>query len=322
MTSSSPTSAAAYSVDATEVGASYGHCRDLTRARAKNFYYGMMLTPQPKRSAMYAVYAWMRAVDDLGDPAGGGEAESVRRRLESFRRRTQAALAGEAPWPGGQGDADAFAPMWPAVAATFRDYAVPRAYLDAMIDGQIMDQRKTRYASFDELYEYCYNVASTVGLVCITVWGYDGGEATRKLAQERGIALQLTNILRDVVEDAQRDRVYLPADELARFGFDDESFKAHVLRCEAASGGDFDGLIRMQLCRAREYYNRSASLERFVTGSCRPTCWAMMRIYEGLLSKMESNPRRVLTERVRMGRLSKLAIALRATWRRGLRVDR
>ena len=273
----------------------------------------MMLTPEPRRSAMYAIYAWMRAVDDLAD--GEGDLESKRRALESFRRRTHAAMQNETA-AFDEGD-DPTSLMWPAVGQTLRKYEIPSRYLDAMIDGQLLDQTQTRYATFTELYDYCFKVASVVGLVCMQVWGFEGGEATQKLAEERGIALQLTNILRDLVEDAKRDRVYLPAEELAQFGFDAESFKAFVL--DPKPSPQFDALMQMQITRAAGYYESSSKLESFITPSCRPTCWAMMKIYHSLLVKIRKQPRRVLTQRVALGRISKMWIALRATWRKSLR---
>ncbi|MEX2216735.1 MAG: phytoene/squalene synthase family protein [Phycisphaeraceae bacterium] len=295
------------------VASSFAYCAQLTRAKAKNFYYGMMLTPEPRRSAMYAIHAWMRAVDDLAD--GEGELEGKRRALEAFRRRTHAVMQSDAA--GFDDREEPVARMWPAVGRTLKQYTIAARDLDDMIDGQLLDQTRTRYETFAELYDYCYKVASVVGLVCMQVWGFEGGAATQKLAEERGIALQLTNILRDLVEDARRDRVYLPAEELAKFGFDAERFKAFIL--SPTPSPQFDALMEMQVARAAHYYDSSSSLESFVTPACRPTCWAMMKIYHGLLEKIRKQPRRVLTQRVALGKMQKLWIALRATWRKGLR---
>ncbi len=292
---------------------SFEFCRAWTKAQAKNFYYGMMLTPEPKRSAMYAVYAWMRAVDDLADAKG--DADHKRDRLESFRQRTHEAL--DNTWSNSPGDAQAsFDAMWPAVSQTFRDYQIARCDLDAMIDGQLLDQTCSRYATFDQLYDYCYKVASVVGLVCISVWGYDGDDQTRLLAEQRGIALQLTNVLRDVVEDAYRDRVYLPAEDLQRHGFDVDSFANWLRDPGRETDGNFLALMEEQIARARSYYDASNALESHLPRNCRPTCWAMMRIYRRLLEKIAANPRRVLTQRVRLNKAQKLSIALSAMLRR------
>ena len=187
---------------------SFTYCKDVARSRARNFYYGIKVMPEPKRSAMHAVYAWMRAADDLADRADTDSAGPSKTTLiERFRQFTRDALDPSSPGTmGAVQDDTEHAPMWPAVRKTFLDYRIPAGPLDDMIAGQLLDQHVTRYDTFAQLYDYCYKVASTVGLVCINVWGYDGSEATRKLAEERGIALQLTNILRDVVEDARGGR--------------------------------------------------------------------------------------------------------------------
>ncbi len=293
---------------------SFRHCRLVTRRQAQNFYYGLKLTPEPKRTALCVIYAWMRAVDDLADE-GGSVSEKIAR-LEAFRRYTGAAVDLEQNLPEAAVDrvlADHDL-IWPALRKIVLGYRIPVEYLHAMIDGQLLDQNQTRYATFEQLYDYCYKVASVVGLVCITIWGYTGGEATRKLAEHRGIALQLTNILRDLVEDARRDRVYLPADELEWAGFDPARFSRWVLQADADAA--FDRLMADQLARAHSYYELSAGLEDHLEPDCRATCWAMMRIYHRLLEKMSRRPRAVLTSRVRLSKLEKISIGARAAWGR------
>jgi phytoene synthase len=296
------------------LAASFDHCKRVARTQARNFYYGMKLTPEPRRSAMYAIYAWMRAADDLADNAAR-DAATVRA-IDRFRELTHDALDGRRPGRAAWlDDRSPHAAMWPAVEKTLRGFHIPGQYLDAMIEGQLLDQRQSGYENFAELDDYCYKVAGVVGLTCITVWGYTGGEATRELAKTRGLALQLTNILRDLVEDAQRGRVYLPAEELAQFGYESaEDFRAAVLRREA--DGRFDNLMAFQIDRAQSCYDRAAPLESAVTPNCRPTCWAMMEIYHALLEKIAANPRGVLTGRVKLRRFGKAMISMRATWRR------
>lgn len=296
------------------LAASFAHCLRVARTQARNFYYGMKLTPEPKRSAMYAIYAWMRAADDLADNAA--RSPETKQAIDRFREYTHDALSGRRPGHAAWlGDPSPHAAMWPAVEQAFRDYEIPGQYLDAMIEGQLLDQHQAHYDTFAQLDDYCYKVAGVVGLTCITVWGYTGGEATRELAKARGLALQLTNILRDLVEDARRGRVYLPADELTQFGYaGTEDFRGAILRQHADSR--LDRLMDFQVKRAQSCYDRAASLESFVTPDCRPTCWAMMRIYLGLLEKIAADPRRVLMHRVRLSGLEKAMIALRATWRR------
>jgi phytoene synthase len=300
---------------------SFDYCQEVARKHARNFYYGMKLTPEPKRSAMYAIYAWNRAADDLADEpdtsSNGGtnarsglpnEAQIKTDQLEQFRAHTRLALDPEAPL-----EIDAhgrFGRMWPAVACTLRSFSIPGAYLDHMVDGQVLDQTKTRYETFEDLYDYCYKVASVVGLTCIEIWGYDGDAETRKLAEYRGIGLQLTNILRDLQEDAQRDRVYLPASVLARHGYDTQSFLDQLKRRQP--DGRFERLILNLTDCARGYYQRSEALETRLEPKCRSACWAIMYIYRQLLERMANRPGDVLTKRVRLSSLQKAWIALRA----------
>jgi phytoene synthase len=282
---------------------SYEHCREVARTRARNFFYGMKLTPEPKRSAMYAIYAWMRQADDLADEAGGVEEKT--RRLEAFSRQTDAVIRGDAA-------ADDH-PLWPALRQTVVDYRIPAVYLHAMIDGQLLDMRVRRYDTFDRLYDYCYKVASVVGLTCIEVWGYEGGEQTRQLAEWRGIAFQLTNILRDVREDARRDRVYLPAEALGVHEVNPTMFQFGV-QPEAVDG------VRRIAERAAAYYERSARLEAQVHPDGRPCLWAMTAIYRGILGKIRRRPACVLAgERVRLSGPAKSWIALRAKWKAAAR---
>lgn len=303
---------------------SFDHCTAVTRARARNFYYGMMLMPQPKRSAMYAVYAFMRACDDLADapetgadsrsPDQGAAASTTLAGIDAFRQRMTRVLQGgrlpdDADLP--EGD------IWPAFSHVMRTYPIDVQPLHDMLDGQVLDLQQHRYAKFSDLYDYCYKVASTVGLVCISVWGAADDPAVRKLAEHRGIALQLTNILRDLVEDARRDRVYLPAEELTEHGYDDGTFIESMRRGEADDR--FDRLMAFQIERAASYYEKAKSLEGHLDPVCRPTCWAMMRIYRGLLDRIARRPRRVLTQRVSLSKWQKLGIALHATLKRGLK---
>ncbi|MEX0655249.1 MAG: phytoene/squalene synthase family protein [Phycisphaeraceae bacterium] len=288
------------------VRASFDHCHRVTRKHARNFYYGLKLTPEPKRSAMYAIYAFMRACDDLADDADPRQrnADDVLARIEAYRRTMQQVLDAplDAPLPPGA--------VWPAFQHVTHHYPIDPAHLHAMLDGQRCDATRDRYASFDELYQYCYKVASVVGFVCLAVWGHDGGRQAMKLAEYRGIAFQLTNMLRDVAEDAQRGRIYLPMDELERFGYPPDALLA------GRADAHFDRLMVYQIERARSYYQMSATLERHIDPDCRPTSWAMCQIYEGLLDRITQQPRRVLTTRVRLSSFAKLRIALAAAYRR------
>lgn len=293
------------------VRTSMEHCHRVAR-RARNFYYGMKLTPEPKRSALYAIYAIMRACDDLADDVAESEDPRLgRNRIEAFRRQMVEVLAG------GEGAALPDDPMWPAFVYVMRRYPIDLAYLHAMLDGQVADLFKKNYSTFDELYGYCYNVASTVGLTCVAIWGDDGQPGVAKLAEYRGIALQLTNILRDVAEDARRGRCYLPAEDLRRFELSSATFTdGGAFAADVSVGEAYDRFMRFQIERARGYYEMSSTLEQHLDPACRPTCWAMMRIYQSLLDRIARNPRRVLSQRVSLSGPAKAGIAMRATWRR------
>lgn len=290
---------------------SFAYCRRVARREARNFYYGLKLTPEPRRSAVYSVYAFMRACDDLADEPGTLWAEpgaaAALSRLEAFRGQMEAVLDA-APDSGAAAALGADAPFWPAFRHVVHTYGIERAHLHAMLDGQRADLAGTRYRTFDDLHGYCYKVAGVVGLVCIRIWGAGGDPVARQLAEHRGIALQLTNILRDLAEDAGRGRVYLPEEELERFGYPREALLA------PRGDANFDELMRFQIERARRYYDMSSGLESRLDAPCRATCWALGRIYRDLLEKIAADPRRVLRGRVRLGRLHKLGIALRAAW--------
>lgn len=281
---------------------SYDHCRQVTRHRARNFYYGLILTPASQRAALYAIYAFMRSCDDLADSVPVSDGMAGVMRVEAFRRRMSEALeTGVAPTVAGDE-----ALIWPAFLDVMRRYPIDAQCLHAMLDGQCDDLKGRHYGTFDQTRDYCYKVASTVGLVCISVWGYQGGEATRRMAEERGIALQLTNILRDLIEDHGQGRCYLPDEEFRRFGCDPQCLN------QRRSGVGFDDFMTFQIERIRSYYERSNDLETWITPACRPTSWTIMQIYRALFDRIAADPRQVLRRRVALSAPAKVMIALRA----------
>ncbi|MEM9915861.1 MAG: phytoene/squalene synthase family protein [Planctomycetota bacterium] len=283
-----------------EVVSSYHHCRVVAQRAAGTFYRGMRLTPEPKRSSIFAVYAWMRAADDLVDDDSADVDPAAR--LAAFRRDTDAAIDPDQPVPTGE--------LWPALRDTVRGYAIPAKYLHTMLAGQQSDLRPVTCRTFEELYDYCYRVASIVGLTCVKVWGDDGDPGVAKLAEYRGVALQLTNVLRDLAEDAQRGRVYLPTEDLERFGVTAKQLS------EGRADESFLRLMQFQLERARSYYEMSATLERHLTPDCRSTSWAIMRTYRVLLERIADRPERVLRQRVGLPLPTKLAVVLGAVTKR------
>lgn len=274
-------------------------CAEITRTQARNFYHGLRLLPSPKREALYAVYAWMRIADDIADEEGAS-ADARRARLDELAAGTRHALAGEA-----RDDA----PVLVALAAISRRYALPAADFEGALEGQRMDLEPRVYASFAETELYCDRVASTVGRICLDIWGVrDGADAARarELSTKRGIAFQLTNILRDVREDLARGRCYLPADELAAHGLDAASLVAWR-QPEAAAR-----FIGAQCERARRCFAESAALDAMVSPDARPTIVAMSEIYRGILGVIARDPAKAMRERARLSTLTKSWIALRA----------
>ena len=277
------------------------YCLELTKASAKNFYYGLRLLPEPKRSAMFALYAYMRLVDDIADQEDGRSPAQRAADLDIWRAHTHDALSGRVPV-----DCNGDARLWSAFMDMARLYRLPARLFDDAITGQQRDLWPERFQTFEQLRQYCYQVAGVVGVASIHIWGFEGGAETESLAADRGIALQLTNILRDIREDAARGRVYLPLEDLAATGVSEED----VLR--GRGGEAFRRLMRFQIERAESYYEKSRPLEGRISADARPTLAAMTDIYHRLLRKVAAEPECVLRLRVSLSVWSKLRIGWRA----------
>ena len=289
--------AASVEIDPSLLAQSRCYCRELTRSAARNFYFGLKLLAEPRRSAMFAIYAYMRLVDDIAD-----DDRPYQHRhddLESWRIKTEGVLAGHLP------EHDVHA-LWPSFLDTVHRYAIPPKVFEAIIAGQQQDLNPETFADFSQLEDYCYRVAGVVGLASIHVWGFEGGQATETLSLHRGTAFQLTNILRDLKEDAARGRIYLPQSELLEYGVTLGQLQ------NGRGGARFDEFMRFQIERAQSFYDRSAALERKIDPESRPTLVAMTQIYHGLLKKIASDPKRVLAGRVSLSLLKKLRIGWKA----------
>lgn len=280
------------------------HCREVTRREARNFYYGLRLLPEPQRSALYCIYSWMRQVDDLADDeAGRAEPAGAVRQLDDFRANTRQAI---------DGSLETDDPMWIAFQATVGHFELEAKPFDEMIDGQIADLDFKQPETMDDLVGYCRQVASTVGRICVSIWGHDDPRAL-ELADQRGIAFQLTNVLRDIREDHDNGRIYLPSSVMDEAGMD------IVDLLEWSDPVKSESLIKKIILHGEEHYRSSAALEGMITRSCRPTLRAMTRIYHGLLRRMDRNPRSVVGHRrVRLGSLRKISIALTARVQAGV----
>jgi phytoene synthase len=261
----------------TRVEESYRVCRQIARSRARNFYYSFLLLPDQKRLAMCAVYAFMRVCDDLSD-----EPEASLERLAAWRADLDSALDGGCPAH----------PLWPAFSDTVRRYGIPRRYLHEMIDGVSSDLTGQRMETFDDLYRYCYHVASVVGLTITHIYGFEDPRAL-ELAEKCGIAFQLTNIIRDIKEDRALRRDYFPADDRRRFP-------------------EEGALLRHYGERAKTYYAEARPLLDLIHRDSRPSLWAIMEIYRRLLERIERSDYDVWVRRIRVPTAEKLWIIARA----------
>ena len=265
---------------------SFAACGRITRAANSSFPLAFRLLPRAKRRAMDALYAFMRVTDDLADEPG--EPAAKRLQLAAWRDSLDAALAGKYSHA-----------VFPALAHTVRVFGIPPQYLRDVIDGVESDIEPVRFASFAELYPYCYRVASAVGLACVRVWGVRGSfDDALAPAEAAGIAFQLTNILRDLGEDHARGRVYLPTAECPP---------------EAWRTPAFPELMRFQVERARHYYRLSEPLAKILTPDGAAIFGVMSNTYRALLDEIEARGYDVFTARVRVPRRRK-ALVLARGW--------
>jgi phytoene synthase len=284
------------------VEAAYAACRAIAQREAKNFYYAFVALPGHKRDAMCAIYAFMRHADDISDD----ESKDPGTRREELASWTAA-------WRDGEVTAD---PVFVAVRDTQQRFNIPDDLLEQLIHGTAMDVQPepaarrdadglNTFATFAELYQYCYYVASVVGLVCIRIFGYSSPVA-EKLAEETGIAFQLTNILRDVREDAERGRVYIPEDDLKGAG------TSAAELAQMRTGRELAEPQRLALAgiarRARAYYHSAARLLPLISADSRPALRVLVKIYSQLLKRIEEQRFDVFTARVQVPTWQKLLI--------------
>ena len=275
-------------------------CRRLSRRTAGNFYFSFLTLPRECFQDMCVLYAFMRLSDDLGDDASLPVEERARR-LEQWRIDLRRALAGE----------PTDHPVFPALVQMIQRHRIPPQYLFDVIAGVERDLQPVGFETFDELMDYCYHVAGAVGLCCVHVWGYRD-ERALDLAVDCGRAFQLTNILRDLGEDAAHGRVYLPREDLRRFDYSEEDLAAQ------RRDDRFVRLMQFQTQRARGFYRRAEQLLDLLDPAGRAVYGAMLRIYGGLLREIERNGYDVFTRPIRLSKARKLAIMLGATIRHRL----
>lgn len=277
---------------------SYEICRAIAKREAKNFYYSFVALPPVRRNAICAIYAFMRKADDLSDDESLSR-EERHRQLNVWLEEWHFAREGGASTD----------PVFIAVRDASQRFKIPFSLLDELVAGTTMDleadlsSAPDTYATFADLYRYCYLVASVVGLVCIRIFGYADPRA-EKLAEETGIAFQLTNILRDVAEDAERNRIYLPLEDLAAHGVTVDELLHH----KPGISPQERALLKEIADRAATYYRSADELLPLIDAESRPALWVLVSIYHGLLKRIEKADYDVFSERASVPAAQKLGI--------------
>ncbi|MBA2259773.1 MAG: presqualene diphosphate synthase HpnD [Acidobacteria bacterium] len=273
-------------------------------SRDTNFYYSFLVLPPEKRAAIIAVWDFCRAVDDAVDDAGERDATVE---VERWRREVAVWFEGGLPE----------SPQARVLAPLVRRFNLPRDAFDALVNGVAMDVGSRRYETFDDLYLYCTRVASAVGLMCLEIFGYSDPKS-RQYATDLGVALQLTNILRDVPEDLARGRVYIPQEDLRRFGCSEEDLAREAANAgHGVRSGAVKLLLQHQAVRAREYYARAAAALPPSDARRLAAAEIMGAIYFAILKRIEAADYDVFSKVIRIPRPRRALIAL-GTWARVL----
>jgi phytoene synthase len=318
-----PSEAASTNAD---TAAAYRFCRDIARREARNFYWAFRVLPRFKSDSMCAVYAFMRRADDLADD----ESKSTETRRAEMSSWLQSWRASRTP----ANHAPLTDPVFLALADTQRRFNIPDDLLEQLVAGTTMDLEPTlhahpeprtsnlepllTYETFDDLYRYCYLVASVVGLVCIRIFGYTDPRA-EKFAEETGIALQLTNILRDVKEDIERGRVYLPLDLLDEFGETPGELRELASTTRTMTERERAMLATLAI-RAEKYYVSGKKLIPLLDRDSRAAMWVLLTIYHRLLGRIAASRMEVFRERIALPTAEKFSVlargAVMAAWNR------
>ena len=290
-----------------QLRAAYGVCRHIARSSAKNFYYGFLVLPARKRNALCAVYAFMRRADDISDDPSI-PADQRREKLAAWIEGLRRVVDGERTDD----------PVFMALADAQKTFNIPLDLLEKLVQGTAMDlptqpacgdETRLHYETFDELYDYCYHVASVVGLVCIRIFGYRDPRA-EKLAEQTGVAFQLTNIIRDVKEDSQLGRLYLPYEDLRRFSVDPKALT------NGNAAATFRPVLEFEAQRARELYHAADELLPLIDDDSQPALWTLVQIYHRLLDRIAERGYDVFTEKIRLSTAEKLGILAKGFVRR------
>ena len=276
---------------ATELDRAYDLCRRITKSEAKNFYYAFRTLPHRKRRAIYAAYAFFRRVDDVVD--GDASIEVKRKQLEQARTFMDPDRSVAGP--------DL---VLLALKHAIDEHSIPTSYFGDFVDGIEMDLVQTRYFDFEELRSYCYGVASAVGLISIAVFGYTDPKA-KEYAVDLGLAMQLTNVLRDIGEDAGRDRIYIPTDELSAYGYSETDLLS------GTTNDAFRELMSFQVERARQYFRSGLKLIPLVSAESRACPSALASVYSAILDRIEASEYDVFSRRIGLSPVEKLLMVAR-----------
>lgn len=277
----------------TELELAYEECRSITRREAKNFYYAFLTLPAIQRKAIYVAYAFCRHCDDSVDRVASVDDKlSTLSRLDESLRQAYSGHASE--------------PVFVALADVAERYEIPEEYFKQVLSGVESDLVKNRYEDFEELRGYCYQVASVVGLICLQIFGYKN-DVAKQHAADLGLAMQLTNIARDVKEDLEFDRIYLPQEEMARFGYSEQDLQAGLVN------DAFIELMRFQAQRAKEYFRSGFQLLPYLSRRSRACPAVLGQLYRTVLQRIEDADYDVLHQRVSLSTGEKLRVTAQ-TW--------
>jgi len=277
----------------------YAVCRGIARRAAKNFYFSFLVLPKEKRDAICAVYAFMRHADDITDDTSL-PCDERRQKLAQWLQDAQQVFSGTISDD----------PVLYALADAQQRFNIPGDLFDQLVSGTSMDLEPESYSqfqTFEDLYRYCYYVASVVGLVCIRIFGYRDKKA-EGLAERLGIGFQLTNVIRDVKEDAALGRVYIPQEDLARFNVE--------IKPGAPASAHAPALLEFEAQRAREFYAAATELLPLIDADSRPALWALVTIYRSLLEKIAERGYDVFSKRVSLSFSEKVSVLVRAWFAR------
>ena len=291
-------------IESHEIKRAYRHCKAVTARHARTFYFASLFLGKQKREACYAVYAFCRYIDDLVDEQGSTDDHSintlaVERAIAKWQNELDKVYTGQ----------ESRTPVMVAWADVLKRYSIPRELPNLLIAGCMSDLRPAvRYETFEELYDYCYKVASVVGLMTSRIFGYTDSSAEKR-AVDLGIAMQLTNILRDIGEDLENDRIYIPQEELTKFGLNEWSLREGTITPE------FRSFMQFQINRAREYYESANIGISMLERDSRLTVWLMSYNYSRILDVIERNQYDVFSRRAFVP-LGKKLLSLPALWYR------